>query len=239
MAGVQPTISFMVACYNEEDNITGTLDTLLAACAERDVPYEILIMDDGSRDRSVEILNQYIQNHPTDNLHLHINTKNMGLGYNYFEGAFLCSGEYYRLVCGDNVEPKETFLKVLDEIGESDIVAFFYPVVPGKPRWRCQVSNIYTHLINLLSGYHLHYYNGLAIHRRYNVMRWNSQKSGFGFQADLIVRVLDAGASLKQVSLEAHERESGHSSAYTLKNFLSVAHFLVEMVARRLVKRFW
>ena len=42
----------------------------------------------------------------------------------------------------------------------------------------------FTFLVNLISGYHLKYYNGMAIHLRYNVMRWHPSSYGFGFQAD-------------------------------------------------------
>lgn len=230
-----PLITFVVACYNEEANIEATLDCLLAACRQRDLPYEILVMDDGSRDSSQAIIKRYADSHPECPIRIHVNHRNMGLGYNYFEGAFIARGEYYRLVCGDNVEPLETFLTVLDNVGTADVVAFFYPEVPGKARWRLAMSRLYTRMVDFLCGYKVNYYNGLAIHRRYNVMRWNSQKSGFSFQADLLVRVLDTGATIKQVSLKAHERTDGKSTAYSIKNILSVTHFVVEIMARRLV----
>jgi len=46
-----PRISFFVACYNEEENIEATLDCLISACRQRATPYEIIVIDDGSRRR--------------------------------------------------------------------------------------------------------------------------------------------------------------------------------------------
>ena len=60
------------------------------------------------------------------------------------------------------------------------------------------LSNTYSRLINFISGFRLHYYNGLAVHLRYNVMRWHPNTRGFGFQADIICMLLDQGFSLQR-----------------------------------------
>ena len=63
----------------------------------------------------------------------------------------------------------------------------------------------YTAIVNLLSGNSLHYYNGLPIHRRYNVMRWHPDTRGFGFQAYILCLLLGQGATYKEVALSASE----------------------------------
>ena len=39
------------------------------------------------------------------------------------------------------------------------------------------LSGTFTFLVNTISGFRLHYYNGLAVHLRYNVMRWHPDPS--------------------------------------------------------------
>jgi hypothetical protein len=98
------------------------------------------------------------------------------------------------------------------------------------------LSKLYTQFVNLISGHHLRYYNGLPVHLRSNVIRWHSNYYGFGFQADLIIRLLEQGATYEQVPMIQLDRRKGKSSALTLKNFLSVAHFFLDLAIRRIGK---
>jgi hypothetical protein len=109
---------------------------------------------------------------------------------------------------------------------------------PGKSAFREWLSHFYTFLINTLSGYNIRYYNGQATHIRYNVMRWGPYSFGFGFQAELITRLLDEGATYIEVEVGgSHTNKEGKNSALNLKNFLSVSHTLLETLIRRIRKR--
>jgi dolichol-phosphate mannosyltransferase len=232
-----PLITLFVPCYNEAGNIEGTLDVIAAACAEAAITYEVIVIDDASTDGTPEIVHRYMISHPDMPIKLHVNEKNMGLGENFGEAAFMGSGEFYRLVCGDNVEPIETLVKVFREIGKADIILSYRPEgVPGKAIGRMALSKIYTGLVNLISGYKIHYYNGLPIFKRRDVMRWNPNSHGFGFQADLITRLLDRGATFIEVPTTAHERNDGKPKALNFRNLCSVGHSLLNILIRRLSK---
>jgi glycosyltransferase involved in cell wall biosynthesis len=231
-------LTIVVPCYNEEQNVAATLDTVFAAV--RELPpftYEVLVIDDGSRDKTVGVVEEYQCKHADLPIVLHINKRNRGLTRTYVDGAFLGRGKYYRLVCGDNVEPKVTLVKVFGKMGQADIVIPYHENVPGKSPLRRVVSKLYTSLVNSLSGYHIRYYNGLALHLRYNVMRWGPYSFGFGFQAELITRLLDEGASFIEIPVAAsHQEKSGRQSALNWKNFLSVTHTLLDVLIRRVRK---
>ena len=92
-------------------------------------------------------------------------------------------------------------------------------------------------LVNFISGFRLHYYNGLAVHLRYNVMRWHPNTRGFGFQADIICMLLDQGFTFKEIPVRTIERKKGDLKALTFKNMLSVFHTLVDIVIRRISNR--
>lgn len=53
-------ITFTVPCYNSEDYMEHCIDTLLSA----DERAEIIIVDDGSTDRTGEIADNYARNYP-------------------------------------------------------------------------------------------------------------------------------------------------------------------------------
>jgi hypothetical protein len=150
------------------------------------------------------------------------------------DGAFLGRGKYYRLVCGDNVEPKETLVRVFGELGKADIIIPYHEPVLGKSALRRVLSQAYTFLVNAFSGYNILYYNGMAVTLRYNVMRWGPYSFGFGFQAELVTRLLDEGATFVQIPVVAtHQKKTGGNSALNWKNSLSVGHTLLEILIRR------
>ncbi|MEI6504732.1 MAG: glycosyltransferase family 2 protein [Planctomycetota bacterium] len=229
-------LSLFVACYNEEEGIIPTLETVVAAASEVGISYDVVIIDDCSTDRSVEVIIDYFRKHPDLPIALFVNEVNQGVGSNYAEGAFRCRGKYYRMICGDNVESKDTLVSIFKRIGEADMIIPYPADTTFRGPFRRAVSRAFTLLINLLSGYSVRYYNGLAVHFRYNVMRWHSNSHGFGFQADLITRLLDLNATYIEIPVYPNERAAGATKAFKFRNICSVGHTLLEIWLRRLGK---
>ncbi len=230
-------LTVFISCYNEAEYIIPTIETVIDAARAAGLRHEILVIDDGSRDNSRQLVADFIASHPAENVVLRANRFNKGLAQNYMDGAFLGRGKYYRLICGDNAEPRESILAVLKAIGQADIIIPYYTSSEGKGLRRRLISSTYTAIVNLMTGNRLHYYNGLAVHLRYNVMRWHPNTRGFGFQADILCLLMDLGFSYLEVPIITVEQRRGGSNALTLRNFLSVGHTLVEIANRRISNR--
>lgn len=230
-------LTLFVSCYNESAYIVGTLDMVTDLAERAGLRYEVIVIDDNSTDNSRETIAKYIQEHLAKNVLLRANKKNKGLAQNYLDAAFLGRGKYYRLICGDHAETPESTLAVFQAVGRADIIVPYYTDIAGKNLGRRLVSNVYTGLINTITGNKLHYYNGLAVHLRRNVTRWNSDSRGFGFQADILCRLIDLGFDYQEIPITAIERRQGKSNAITYRNLLSVAHTLMEIAIRRLSNR--
>ena len=229
-------LGLFVACYNEEENITATLETVVAACRDLGLSFQILVIDDCSKDRTVEKVKAFGETHPGVPLALYVNSRNEGLANNYAEAAFLLQSEWYRLICGDNVEPKETLVTIFKELGTAEMLIPYNIEIRGRAQSRRMISTAYTALVNFLGGFQLHYYNGMVVTRREYVMRWHSNSHGFGFQADLLTRLLSRGLSYKEIAVYGQERQAGDSKALTFRNLASVAHSLQNIVIRRVAK---
>lgn len=240
MQSEQPLITIFVPCYNEEGNVYQTLEIIREALTLTKIFGEVIVIDDASTDATVDWVKKFISENPEMLIRLHVCAKNMGFGENFGEAAFMGTGLYYRVVCGDNSEPVETLVRVFEKIGEADIILSYRPLdVVGKSLFRRLLSRVYTHIVNFLSGYRLHYYNGLPIFRRTDVIRWNPNSHGFGYQADLVTRLLDRGATYIEVPVTGNERPSGTAKAMTFRNFCSVAHSLLNIAIRRTSRIWW
>jgi glycosyltransferase involved in cell wall biosynthesis len=231
-------LTVFVSCYNESQHIAKTLDNVRKALAEiRKLTYEIIIIDDCSTDDSPQVISEYLECYPEERLLFRRNLINIGWAQNYIDAAFIGCGKYFRVVCGDESEPKQTMLDVFSRIGEADILVPYYASTEGRSTYRLALSGAYTAMVNLLSGFRLHYYNGLHVHLRYNVMRWHSNTRGFGFQADILCLLLEQGFSYKEIPVSTIERKKGKSTALSFRNFLSVSHTLFDILIRRIANR--
>jgi len=218
-------ITFFVPCLNEENNIIPTLEIVLSTVKTKNYSYEILIFDDHSKDNTVKQIEDYQVNHKELPIELIRNKKTMGLGHNYFKGAHLGKGKYYIMVCGDNVTPKEFILKVLEKLGSAEIVIPNMNGYDTRPLLRKVISRLYTFIVNFVSGYSMKYYNGGAAHLRKNIISYSHNPSGFGFQAELIIHLLNQGASYVEISAPIIQKKYKiFTKAFTLSNFFSVLY---------------
>lgn len=233
-------VTLMVPCYNEEENVAAALDDIRKAMASLDITYEIIVIDDCSKDKTSEKVRQYQAQHPDMPIHLHRNDVNRGLAQNFVDGAFMARGWHYRIVCGDAVEEPESIANVLSHLGEADLIIPYMETQPvQKNTARRMLSKTFVKIINLCSGYKIKYYNGLAVYRTFDVLRMHTQSRGFGFQAETITRMLDSGSSFQQIPSQFRERLGGQSKALTLHNWLSTGYAIFRIFMNRVRRKFF
>lgn len=228
-------VSFFIPCLNEATRIGATLETVRRSMEGRALTHEVLVVDDGSTDNTAAEVESYGREHPSEPIRLIRNPANLGLACSFVEASFRGRGRYFRLICGDNVEPVESMATVLDQLGAADIVIPYYPEVPGKSAFRLALSNGFTYVVNIISGKNLRYYNGNPLYRRSDVMRWAPHNFGFGYQADLLTQLLDQDRSYVEIPIEGLHREKAKAlTSLRWLNWMSVAHSLLEIVLRRM-----
>lgn len=103
-------ITFAVPCYNSESYMRRCVDSLLSG--GRDV--EIILINDGSTDRTAEIADEYQLKYPDIVRAVHKENGGHGSGVN--KGLELAQGIYYKVVDSDDWLDKDAYLKLLKRI---------------------------------------------------------------------------------------------------------------------------
>lgn len=103
-------ITFAVPCYNSQDYMQRCLRSLMAGGEE----VEIIVIDDGSTDRTGEIADCYAEKYPETVRAVH--QKNGGHGAGVNKGLSLAAGEYFKVVDSDDWLDEEALKKLLTEI---------------------------------------------------------------------------------------------------------------------------
>ncbi len=123
------SISIIVAAYNAEQYICKCLDSI---CSQTFSDLEIIVVDDGSQDRTGMIADEYMKK---DDRMIVIHQKNKGAGMAKNEGLLRATGEYVIFVDADDWIEKDTCEEVYryTQQGKIDMVVFNHnKIFPDK-----------------------------------------------------------------------------------------------------------
>jgi len=110
-------ISIIIPCYNEEKRIAGTLEKIKEFIKKRKEKFEIIVVDDGSKDKTVEAVRNF-------DLKTKIieNEKNLGKGASIRNGMKFSKGDISLFMDADSSTEISELGKFLPYFKEYDIV---------------------------------------------------------------------------------------------------------------------
>jgi dolichyl-phosphate beta-glucosyltransferase len=110
-----PELSIIIPAYNEEALIASTLDGLRTYLSARSERYEIIVVDDGSQDKTADCIQDWKNINQID-LHLLVNELNRGKGFSIRRGVMESKGRFIIFIDADlpyELDAIEGFLKAL------------------------------------------------------------------------------------------------------------------------------
>ncbi|MBI3724890.1 glycosyltransferase [bacterium] len=152
----RPQVSVVIPCYNEELNIPALTSRLFSSLEKLGRTFEVIFVDDGSRDRTLELLKQAAFSRP--NVRVIELARNSGQHSAIFAALAASRGEVVVTLDADLQNPPEEIPKLLAKIDEG------YDVVGG---WRAKredslfrkiPSRIVNAMIRRATGVMLHDY---------------------------------------------------------------------------------
>ena len=100
---MEPTYSIVLPAYNEGARIGATLDSILAFAAQNDWNAEVIVVNDGSRDNTAELVQELAIRNPI--LRLVNNPGNRGKGYSVRNGMLHAQGDVMLFTDADLSSP--------------------------------------------------------------------------------------------------------------------------------------
>jgi len=93
MAAGEPYLSVVLACYNEEEVLAASFAEIRETLQDLGRPYEVLFVDDVSRDRTREIISSLVEAHPEVQARVLLHESNQGRGATVSDGFRAARGE--------------------------------------------------------------------------------------------------------------------------------------------------
>ena len=108
------TVSVVVPVFNEEATLEELIRRCLAACTETDEPFELLLVDDGSSDRSAEMITSAAEEHAGNVVGVLLN-RNYGQHAAVMAGLAQSRGEIVVTLDADLQNPPEEIRAAADD----------------------------------------------------------------------------------------------------------------------------
>ena len=192
---VKPYLSVVIPAFNEELRIIQTLDYSLNYLKNQNYPFEIIVVNDGSTDKTKEVVQNFINNNSNYNLKIIGYDKNRGKGYAVNYGMTRALGEIVLFMDADNstkINEVEKAFKKIDEgfdiviasrkLKESKIIVY-------QSLMRRILGNIFPILVKILFNLNLtDTQAGFKVFKKETLIIFQEQKIfDFAFDVELLV----------------------------------------------------
>lgn len=149
--GPKKTVSILVPCYNEEDVLPETLPQLLSlACDRLDYDFEYILIDDGSTDRTLQVL----KDAASDDARIKIISfsRNFGHQVAVCAGIDAATGDAIGLIDADLQDPPEVLLDMLSKWEEGyDVVYGVRQNRDGESQFKLLSAKFFYRTLRYLS----------------------------------------------------------------------------------------
>jgi glycosyltransferase involved in cell wall biosynthesis len=208
--------SIVIPAYNEGQRITAALDQVLAYVAEAHWQAEIIVVNDGSRDNTAELVRSYAARHPS--VRLLENPGNRGKGYSVRHGMREARGDVLLFTDADLSSPIYEATKLFAALDAGADVAIGSRWLQRElqterqPFYRQLFGRIYNLLLRLILGLRFkdtqcgfkafNRHAAQEIFSRQQIERW-------GFDPELLFLAKRLGLRVAEVPVEwAHDERS-------------------------------
>ena len=204
-----PTYSIVIPAYNEAARIGNALEAVVGCIHQRGWSAEIVVVDDGSRDQTADLVRAFAKDHPE--VRLLQNPGNHGKGYSVRNGMLNARGEILLFSDADFSSPIYESLKLIAAIEEGADVAFGSRWLLAETQTQRQsllrqfVGRAYNLVLRLVLG--LPYKDTqcgfkACTRQAAEVMFTRQQIEGWGFDPELLFIARRFGLRMTEVAVE-------------------------------------
>ncbi|MFN3639089.1 MAG: dolichyl-phosphate beta-glucosyltransferase [Chloroherpetonaceae bacterium] len=149
-------ISIIIPAFNEEKRIEASLQEVTLFLPKHFLDWEVIVVDDGSMDRTAEIVRRFEHTSPNSRLTLEILPENMGKGAAVKHGVMQAKGKIILFMDADLSTPLTEIAKVVEALEQGADVAIGSRgqpdsnIVRHQPFYRETMGKIFNRIVRML-----------------------------------------------------------------------------------------
>lgn len=201
-----PSITIVIPAYNEAARLGRTLDRILDFIQQEAWGAEIIVVDDGSTDRTAEIVQTYARENPC--VGLLSNPGNRGKGYSVRNGVLHANGEFILFTDADLSSPIEEAPKLFAALEDGSDIAIGSRWV--QPELQTQRQSLTRQILGRVFNGFLRLFLGLRLNDTqcgFKALRQPAAKAtfplqrieGWGFDPEILYLAQKSGFTVAEV----------------------------------------
>lgn len=212
-----PSISLVLPAYNEADNIEPMVAEATPALEAVADDYEIIVVDDGSKDGTAEVTRRLMADHP--HLRLVQHPVNKGFGAAVLTGFTNAQKDWIFYTDADRQFVLNELTRFVPAMDSADLIAG-YRAPRRDPAMRVLYGKGWTALCTLLFGYTVRDVDcGFKLFRReiIRTLAPHINARGATFSIEWLVRAKRAGYRFIELPVSHRPRVAGHQTGATIR----------------------
>ena len=203
------TLSFIIPVFNEEKTLSKAIDDIINLSIKK----EIIIIDNGSTDNSINIIRNY-QN--ITDIKIILKSKNLGFGDSIQKGFNLATGQYIFIQYADLEYDHLTSISMLDLAIENDCDAIFgsrlkdknniLKLLVNKPSYLATI--VCTFLINIFYKKKFTDIIGTKLYKKNSIKKILPKTKGQGFDFELVSLICKNQLKIEETYVDYVPREN-------------------------------
>ena len=221
-------ISVVVPAYNEEELLRETVTNIVrSAHAAGDVTIEIIVVNDGSRDRTGAIITGLEKEYPcVRGIH---HAENSGLGVCIRDALAHARHAKFMIVPGDNDMSPQLITDLFRAHDKADLILAYFINKEDRGRLRNVISTLYGLVYMCVFNVFIQYINSPCIYPTERIRAFKIRSKRFSIVAELTIKCLRSGCTFHEIPGYMQTGVEG-SSSLGLKSFLDVVSTFFKLV---------
>lgn len=203
------TVSIIIPAYNEEKNVESVISGIIAVMEQLNLPYEIILVDDGSTDKTGLIASLF-------KVTVLTNKRNLGKGYSLKKALRYAHGDIIVTIDSDGEHKPKEIAPLLEAVLNGIDVAVGSRFMSNHAAVTTKLNQIGNHLFNLvilsLTGKRVtDSQTGFRVIKREVLDKLDLQSDGYEIETEITIKSLRNGFTLRELPITVERRKFGAS----------------------------
>lgn len=223
------TLSVVAPVYNEQDVIEEVIRHWFDVLEKAKVSHEIVLGDGGSTDRTLEILNGLLKEHP--NLKVVDAPRPSGYGNALFTAIYASRGEFVVMLDSDGQFDLADCSEMLDKLCEEDLdVVTGFRIRKQDTFMRVFADRVLNLIVRIMFGLNQRDTNcALKVFKGEIIRNMRIEARAWPTPTEIMIRLKSLSCKVGEVGIEHHERPGGQTKLRVVRTGLEMLCFLFYM----------